>query len=67
LKDVTEDTLHSRRKSKRNTVFNPYINEYVAKKTRKKKYLQTVLSSEPDRYDNVWFGDSIEDAPKKYL
>ena len=63
----TEDTLHSRRKTKRNTVFNPYINEYVAKKTRKKKYLQTVLSSEPDRYDNVWFGDSIEDAPKKYL
>ena len=58
LHELEDTNLHSRRKQRRNLVYNPYLKEYVAKRTRKKRYLQTVLDGDPDRHDDKWVGDS---------
>ena len=58
LYEIEYTNLHSRRKQRRNLVYNPYLKEYVAKRTRKKRYLQTVLDGDPDRHDDKWAGDS---------
>ena len=60
LHEIEDKDLHSRRKQRRNLVYNPYLKEYVAKRTRKKRYLQTVLDGDPYRHDGKWVGDSGE-------
>ena len=67
LHDLEQEALHTRGKPRRHMVYNPYTKEYVSRKTGKKRYLQTVLAGNPDKYDSVWVGDEIDLEQKKYL
>ena len=55
LYEAKQSTLHQEPKRVRHTTFNPYLQEYVTKRIRKRAHLQTVLSNEPDKYDDKWF------------
>ena len=68
LQEVEHMALHDTRGGKRNTVFNPYLNEYVTKRTKKHRYLQTVLATSPNKYDNEWIGDeTVISIPRQQL
>ena len=65
LHEAKQQTLHNAPRRLRHTVYNPYLKEYVTKRTKKKKYLQTVLASDPNVHDNIWFGDPLDVSSTK--
>ena len=67
LQEAKQHTLHHEQRRLRHTVYNPYLKEYVTKRIKKRRYLQTVLANDPNVNDEVWYGDSMEKAPRKHL
>lgn len=66
LREAKPSKVHQNNRH-RSTFFNPYLQEYVTKRIRKRTQLQTVLSSEPNKYDTEWIGDSTEKIPNKQI
>ena len=66
LREAKQSQVHQHQRH-RNTFFNPYLQEYVTKRIRKRTHLQTVLSNEPNKYDSEWIGDSTDKIPNKQL
>ena len=45
----------------RRTVYNPYTNEYISKRSKKKSTLRQMrITNGADRYDEVWVGDTLD-------
>ena len=59
LHEVNQEALHDGEQRRRNTVYNPYLKEYVSKRSKKYRYLQSVLATNPNKYDMEWYGDSM--------
>ena len=66
LREAKQSQVHQHQRQ-RSTFFNPYLQEYVTKRIRKRTHLQTVLSTKPQKYDEEWIGDSTQVVPKKNL
>lgn len=66
LREAKLSTVHQHQRQ-RQTFLNPYLQEYVTRRIRKRVQLQTVLSNEPCKYDCVRFGDSTENITNKNL
>ena len=66
MRDAKLSTVHQHQRQ-RKTFFDPYLQEYVTKRIRKRVNLQTVLSNEPSKYDEEWIGDSTDKVPNKHL
>ena len=66
LQELNEKTTHHPQR-RRNTVFDPHLQDYVTKKLKRRTHLQSVLSTEPNKYDFEWFGDGMETTPKTNL